>query len=558
MLNDFLTLLFFILILTLSVRPLGIYLYRVFETGCLPLCRFGKGGEARLLKFLGIRLQSSGSSKTYMYDLLVFSLWILVTSFLILFYQHLLPWADGYAPIRFDTALNAAISTITGTNWQSYDPAVTLSRFSIIFEEMVAMFFAPAIGICVCLVLVRSLSQVEKIEVGNFYLDFYRAVMFVLLPLSIIWAVLFIALGTPQSWVDVLHFTDHAGQAGSVRLGPIAAFESIKLLGSNGAGIFASNAAHPFENPHPATNFLHLLAMLLIPAALTRYFGQMVGAVKQGWVLYSVMLAGILFSVLMIYASEVGWLGSAYDLIGGNMAGKETRFGVMGSALYSALTVGTSTGSLNLSHEMLTPLSLMTVFFNMVTGEVFFGGVGMGFVSILIYAFLAVFLSGLMVGRSPEYIGKRIEPNEMIKVVLYLLVLPGFVLIGAAYWVIFDAATILPQPSSHATSEVLYALLSTNLNNGSSLSGVLSDSASVNYLTALMMICGRYIPIILAFMLAATLTMKKIVPVSSGTFPTDSSLFAVILMSVIILMGALTFIPVLVLGPVLEHLLWVY
>lgn len=469
---------------------------------------------------------------------------------------------EGLAP---DLAFNTAISFVTHTNWQSYG-GESLSYFSQMVGLTAQNFIAAGTGLAVAMALVRGFSRKTAQTVGNFWVDITRSIFWVLLPLSIVFAVFLIAQGAIQNVRAYTAVKTLEGALQVIPMGPVASQEAIKLLGTNGGGFFAANAAHPFENPTPLTNFLQAFGMLAIPAALTYAFGKMVGNVRQGWAIFGAMLILFLAGIAVVYPSEQGGnpLLAKLDIDqstnalqgGGNMEGKELRFGAFGSALYSGATTAAACGSVNSSHDSFTPIGGAVLLVNMMLSEVVFGGVGPGLFTMLIFAVLAVFIAGLMVGRTPEYIGKKIEVREMKMAMLAVLIFPAIVLVLTAVAVIAHAgkgAALNPGP--HGFSEILYAVTSAAANNGSAFAGLSANNYFYNTILGIAMMIGRFGIIVPVMAIAGSMAAKKSVPASAGTFPTTGPLFVGLLIGVVLIVGALTFFPALALGPFVEQLL---
>ena len=502
---------------------------------------------------------------------------------------------QGFAAMSPDSSFNTAVSFITNTNWQGYSGESTMGYLVQMAGLAVQNFLSAATGIAVAIALIRGFARHTVTTIGNFWVDVTRSTLYVLLPLSVVLALALASQGVIQNFdgykdattVEKLTYqnpkTDAAGnplkdaagnavtetattQTQTLPMGPIASQEAIKELGTNGGGFFNANSAHPFENPTAVTNLLEILAILLIPFALTYTFGKMVGDTRQGWVILTAML--ILFVPLAILGfhseqhgnpliAKQGIDQAASDLqAGGNMEGKETRFGIAASTIFAASATGTSTGAVNSSHDSMTPLGGFMPMFLMQLGEVAPGGVGTGLYSILIFAILGVFIAGLMIGRTPEYLGKKIEAFEMKMASVFILTTPFAVLIGSAVAVMTAAGKAgVGNPGAHGFSEILYAFTSAANNNGSAFGGLTASTVFYNVATALCMFIGRFWPIVAALAIAGSLAAKKRVPVTDGTMPTHGPLFVTLLLGSILLIGVLTYVPALALGPVVEHFL---
>ena len=472
---------------------------------------------------------------------------------------------QGRGPLPPDLAFNTAISFVTHTNWQAYE-GENLAYLAQMLGMTVQNFVAAGTAMAVAAALIRGFARKTAQTVGNFWVDFTRSILWVLLPLALIFAIFLVSQGVVQSLSPYKTIETLEGTQQTIAVGPVASQEAIKLLGTNGGGFFNANSAHPFENPNPLTNFFQVLAMLSISAALTYAFGKMVGNTKQGWVLFSAMMILFVAGSLITYAAEQGGNPllakagadqTASSLQGGgNMEGKEVRFGAAGSALYANGTTAAACGSVDSSHDSFTPLGGSVLMFNMMLSEVVFGGVGTGLFTILIFAILAVFIAGLMVGRTPEYIGKKIEAREMKMAMLAVLIFPAAVLAVTALAVVAGAGRAgIFNPGPHGFSEVLYAVTSAAANNGSAFAGLKANAAFYNVVLGITMMIGRFGIIAPVIAIAGSLAAKKAVPESAGTFPTTKLLFVALLIGVIIIVGALTFFPALALGPFVEQLL---
>ncbi len=586
----------YLVIVLLLVKPVGSYIADVMEGRQIWALRVGAPLERLIYRLCGTDARSEMSWQSYAIALLLFnSLGALVLYGL----QRLQRWMPlnprHFGNLSSDSAFNTAVSFITNTNWQGYSGESAMSYMTQMVGLAVQNFLSAATGIVVAIALVRGLARRNSQAIGNFWVDITRSTLYVLLPASLMLALLLIWQGVPQNFSPYKSVTlresltyqqpkanasgnpvvDKAGnpvmQSVSTRtqvlpMGPIASQESIKELGTNGGGFLNANSAHPYENPTPLTNFLEMLAMILIPASLTYTFGRMVGDTRQGWAILAAMSILFLGEFSLAAVSEqhgnprLTRLGAdqTASLLqpGGNMEGKEARFGIGASALFATITTGTSSGAVNSMHDSYTPLGGLVPLFNMMLGEVVYGGVGAGLYSILIFAIIGVFIAGLMIGRTPEYLGKKIEAFEMKMSSIAILVMPFVVLMGAAVAVSMPAGRAgVGNPGAHGFSEILYAFTSAGNNNGSAFAGISADTPFYNTALALCMWLGRYWPIVAVLAIAGSLAAKKRVPVSSGTMLTHGPTFVVLLIGTVLLVGALTFVPALALGPVLEHLL---
>ncbi len=472
---------------------------------------------------------------------------------------------QGRGGLPPDLAFNAAISFVTHTNWQAYR-GEDLAYLTQMLGMTVQNFVAAGTSMGIAAALIRGFSRKTARTVGNFWVDFTRSILWFLLPMALVFAVFLVSQGVVQSLGPYVTVKTLEGANQKIALGPVASQEAIKILGTNGGGFFNANSAHPFENPNPLTNFLEVLAILAIPASLTYAFGEMVGNTKQGWVLFAAMMILFVAGAFTAYAAEqrgnplLSKIGvnqiAGSQQGGGNMEGKEVRFGAAGSALYATATTAAACGAVNSSHDSFTPLGGSVLMFNMMLSEVVFGGVGSGLFTILIFAVVAVFIAGLMVGRTPEYIGKKIESREIKMAMLAVLIFPAAVLAVTALAVVTAAGKAgVFNPGPHGFSEVLYGVTSAAANNGSAFAGLKADSFFYNVFLAMAMMIGRFGIIVPVLAIAGSLAAKKSVPESAGTFPTTKPLFVGLLIGVIIVVGALTFFPALALGPLVEHLL---
>ncbi len=556
--NDYIQLaVFFFLLITLSPL-LGKFMFNVFTDG-KHFLKMPLGWLEKLLyRLLKIHPEKEMNWKEYLLSILIFNMTGFLFLLAILLLQLYLPFNQGIKDkIPFHLALNIAVSFVTNTNWQSYAGETVLTYGSQMFGLTVQNFLSAATGITVLLALIRSLVKRSGITLGNFWSDLIRSTVYVLLPLSLIFSFILISQGVVQNFSDYSLAKTVEGAEQIIPLGPAASQIAIKQLGTNGGGFFNANSSHPFENPTPLSNLLQMLSLILIPAALTFTYGRMVGSKKQGQVIFIVMLllfsAGLFVSVYSEF-SHNPLLQSAL-----NMEGKETRFGVVNSVIWSTATTAASNGSVNAMHSSLTPLSALVAFLNMMLGEIIFGGVGSGLYGMLIFVIITVFIAGLMVGRTPEYLGKKIEALD-IKMSIIAILLPSSVILlfTALSLVSAEGIAALSSSSSHGFSEILYAFASAAGNNGSSFAGLNAGSVFYNLLIGLGILIGRYGVIIPVMVIAGNLVKKNISPESQGTFRTDNSLFIILLISVIVIIGGLTFFPALCLGPVVEHLIVLY
>jgi potassium-transporting ATPase potassium-binding subunit len=588
----------FLAVVLICVKPLGLYLANVLEGKPIWPLRFGAPLERLIYRLSGIDPAESMGWKKYAIALVLFNALGALTVYALQRLQLWLPLnPQKLANVSPDSSFNTAISFITNTNWQGYSGETTMSYVTQMCGLAVQNFLSAATGIVVAIVLVRGFVRHTASAIGNFWVDLTRATLYVLLPLSTVIALALASQGVVQNFSAYKDVTtlerltyqqpkvDAAGnpvkdksgnpvmenvttQTETLPMGPMASQEAIKELGTNGGGFLNANSAHPYENPTPLSNFIEMLAILLIPAALTYTFGRMVGDTRQGWAILAAMLV-LFVGMLSIAVTQeqagnprIAKLGvdQAASLLqpGGNMEGKEARFGIGASALFTTATTGTSCGAVNAMFDSFMPLGGMVPLFNLMMGEVVFGGVGTGLYSMLIFAIIGVFIAGLMIGRTPEYIGKKIEAFEMKMSSISILVMPFIVLLGTAVAVNTMAGQAgVANPGAHGFSEILYSFTSAANNNGSAFAGISANTVFYNSALGLTMWFGRYWPIVAVLAVAGSLAAKKRVPITSGTMLTYGPTFVVLLIGTVLLVGALTFVPALALGPVVEHLmLW--
>lgn len=545
----------FLLVLFLLARPLGSLLAKLIAGQPLP----GVGVVENLLwRGLGIDTREM-SWRHYLLAILWLNLLGLALLFALLMLQGILPLNPQNLPgLSWHLALNTAVSFVSNTNWQSYAGESTLSYFSQMVGLTVQNFLSAATGIAVVFALIRAFARRSMETLGNAWVDLTRITLWVLLPLALLIALFFIQQGTLQNLLPYQPYTSLEGVQHLMPMGPVASQEAIKMLGTNGGGFFNANSSHPFENPTALTNFVQMLAIFLIPAALCFAFGEAVSDRRQGQMLLWAM--SIIFIVCVAIVMRAEWLGNPHFLtLGGdstiNMEGKESRFGILASSLYAVVTTAASCGAVNAMHDSFTALGGMIPMWLMQIGEVVFGGVGSGLYGMLLFVLLAVFIAGLMIGRTPEFLGKKIDVREMKMTALAILVTPALVLIGTALAMMTDAGRSgMFNPGIHGFSEVLYAVSSAANNNGSAFGGLSANTPFWNCLLAFCMFVGRFGVIVPVLAIAGSLVSKKIQPTSSGTLPTHGPLFIGLLIGTVLLVGALTFIPALALGPVAEYL----
>jgi len=569
--NGWLQFAVFSLILLASVRPVGIYLARVLEGERTWLDPVLRPIERLIYKLSGVNATQEMNWREYAFAMLGFSAVTLAITYAIERLQHMLPWnPQGLAAVGPDLAWNTAASFTTNTNWQFYTPETTMSYLTQMAGLATHNFWSAATGIAIAVALIRGIKRTMSSTIGNFWVDVTRTLLYVLVPASLIYALLLVGQGVPQNLHAYTTAHTIEGQTQTIAQGPVASQEAIKMLGTNGGGFFNANSAHPFENPTPFSNLLQILSIFIIPAGLTYTLGRMTGSPGHGWAVLAAMFVLFAAGFSVIYWAE----SQPHPLIhgaqqthtatapGGNMEGKEVRNGIAESALFANITTDASCGAVNGVHDSFTPLGGMVTMTNIMLGEVVFGGVGAGMYGILIFVVLAVFIAGLMVGRTPEYLGKKIEAYDVKMSMLYVLIFPLIILTLTAIFVLWPSVGLsaLTNQGPHGFSEILYAFTSAVGNNGSAFAGL---NAAVNPTTlwwydvamGSAMLGGRFLMMIPVLALAGNLAMKKSVPPSPGTFPVNTSLFTVLLVGVILILGALTFFPALSLGPILEHLL---
>jgi K+-transporting ATPase ATPase A chain len=557
--HDVLTVLLFLGILTLCALPLGKFIAKVFSNKRTLLSPVVGPVERLVYRLLGIDDKEEMTWKTYALSLIIFNAIGIVALFVLELVQGLLPFnPQRFGAVRWDTALNAAISFVTNTNWQAYGGEQTMSYLTQMVGLTVQNFLSAAVGLAAAIAFIRGFVRKKAATIGNFWVDLTRSILYILLPLAIIWALVLASQGVVQTLRPSLHAQTIEGPEQVIALGPAASQIAIKQLGTNGGGFFNANSAHPFENPTPLTDFMEVLGLLLIPVSLPFALGTMLNKRRQGWAIYAAMMALFLLGLAVILGAELQGspiLEKIGVLHGVNMEGKEVRFGVLHSVLFAQSTTATACGAVNSMHDSLMPLSGLVLIFNIAVGEVIFGGVGVGLIGMIIYAILTMFLAGLMIGRTPEFIGKKLEPYEMIMSVIAILSSAITMLVMASIAISTRVGVSgLNNAGPHGLSEILYAYASTSNNNGSAFAGLNATTPFYNLTTSLAMLVGRFTTIIPALAIAGALVKKQIVPASAGTFPTTSALFVVMLVSVVIIVGALTFFPALTLGPLLEHL----
>jgi len=585
--NEWVAIILFFVVLMALVKPLGTFMARVYQGERTFLSPVLAPCENLLYRICGVNRDEEMGWKRYAWAMVLFNLMLFVALFAMLMLQHLLPLNPrGFPPFSWQLALNSAISFVTNTNWQNYSGELTASYFTQMVGLAVHNFVSAATGMVIVIALIRGFVRRKTSLLGNFWVDMTRSILYILLPISLMAAMILVSQGVIQNFSDYKTVpllqatsydkaklddkanpvTDSAGKPVTetvtvkevtVPMGPVASQEAIKELGTNGGGFFNANSAHPYENPTPLSHYLEILLILLIPFALTYTFGRMVGNTRQGWALLGVMLFILLasFGVLQTMESNGNPLVAGLGVQGANMEGKDIRFSLAGTSLFEVATTGTSCGAVTAMHDSLTPIGGMVPLSLILLGELVPGGVGSGLYTMLAFAVIAVFVSGLMIGRTPEYLGKKIEVREMWMSILSVLTAGIMVLILSGIAMITPSAvSSMANPGAHGLSEVLYAFASMANNNGSAFAGLSGNTNFYNLLGALAMTLGRYVPAIAVLAMAGSLAAKKYVPPSLGTLPTDKAPFAAWLTLVILIVGALTFFPALSLGPIVEHL----
>jgi K+-transporting ATPase ATPase A chain len=553
--NEAIQLIIFLVALVAIAPLLGKYMAKVFMGENHFMKPVFGWLEKSVYKISGIKSEEETNWKTYMFGLLLFNLFGMVFLFLIQLFQAYLPLNTEHLPnVSWHLSFNTAASFITNTNWQSYGGENTLSYFVQMVGLTVQNFVSAATGIAVVLALIRGLTRKTTDNLGNFWTDMTRSVVYVLLPLAIIFTVILVGQGVVQTFSHYQTATTLQGAQQVIPLGPAASQIAIKDLGTNGGGFFNANSAHPFENPTPFTNFLIMLALVIISAGLVFTYGHYAKSKRQAWAIFITMF--ILFAVGLAISLWAEYSHNNVLNIAGNMEGKETRFGVMNSILYSVTTTVTSNGSVNCMHDSLSPLSGLVAMFNLMLGEIIFGGVGSGLYGMIIFVFITVFIAGLMVGRTPEFLGKKVEAFEM-KMAIIAVLAPSVVikLFSAIACSVPAGLAGLNNAGPHGLSEIMYAFSSAAGNNGSAFGGLTTNTVFYNVMMGFGMLIGRFGVIIPVMAIAGSMAKKKITPVSSGTFRTDNWLFILLLIGVILIVGGLTFFPPLALGPIVEHLL---
>ena len=585
----------YLAVLLALAKPMGWYMAKIYEGNLPVFVRWLSPFENLFYRLCGVRKEEEMNWTRYAIAMLWFSLLGVLAVYALQRLQGMLPLNPGkFGAVSADSSFNTAISFMTNTNWQGYSGESTMSYLTQMAGLGVQNFFSPAIGLAVVVALIRGFARHTVETIGNFWVDVTRGILYILLPLSLVFSLVLVSQGVIQNFspykivqtVEALSYDnpklDSAGnpvkdasgnpvterattREQTLPMGPVASQEAIKLLGTNGGGFFNANSAHPFENPTPLSNFLQMLAMILIPAALCYTFGTMVGDTRQGWAILAAMTLIFIGALAVAEHSEqegnpvfaaLGVDQSASSIqAGGNMEGKETRFGIVNSALFATLTTSSSCGAVNAMHDSFTPLGGLVPLALISLGEVVFGGAGSGLFGMLIYAVIAVFIAGLMIGRTPEYLGKKIEAFDIKMASLYILIPPMIILGGTALAVLLDAGKAgVANPGAHGFSEMLYAFASAVGNNGSAFAGLSANTPFYNAILGFAMFFGRIWLMIPVLALAGSLAVKKRIPAGAGTMGTHTPLFVWLLVGTVILVGAMTFVPALALGPIVEHL----
>lgn len=552
----------FVLILIALTKPMGLWLFTLYEGRETPLHRVLGPVERGFYRLSGIDPGIEQGWRRYALHMLLFNTALLLLTYVVLRTQAWLPFnPQGLPNLSSDLAFNTAVSFTTNTNWQSYSGEATMSNLSQMLALTIHNFLSAATGIALAFALFRGFARREAKAIGNFWADMTRVTLYLLLPVCIVYTLFLIANGVPQTMAGSVDVTTLEGVQQNLAIGPVASQEAIKMLGTNGGGFFNANSAHPFENPNALTNFAQMLSIFLIGFGLTWCFGKAVGNPRQGWAILAAMLTMFLIGVAVAYWQEAAGNPVLHQLglSGGNMEGKEVRFGIAASALFAVVTTAASCGAVNAMHDSFTALGGMIPLLNIQLGEVVIGGVGAGIYGFLLFAILAVFVAGLMVGRSPEYVGKKIEGREVKLAVLAIAVLPLVILGFTAIAAVLPAGLAGPlNKGPHGFSEILYAFTSSVGNNGSAFAGLTANTPFYNGLLGTAMWIGRFFVIIPMLAIAGSLAAKRQVPAGAGSFPTTGALWIGLLVGIILIVGGLTFLPSLALGPVADHLAMIH
>ncbi|WP_294251499.1 potassium-transporting ATPase subunit KdpA [uncultured Sphingomonas sp.] len=557
-LQGWLLILGFVAILLLLTKPVGMWLHALYEGRRTPLHLAFGPVERGFYKLAGVDPNAEQGWRRYALHMLLFNIALMAFTYAVLRLQGVLPGnPQGLPGLSPDLAFNTAVSFTTNTNWQSYGGESTMSNLSQMLGLTIHNFLSAATGIALAFALFRGFARRSAATIGNFWADVTRVTLYLLLPICVIYTVFLIASGVPQTLAGTIHIQTIEGAAQTLVTGPVASQEAIKMLGTNGGGFFNANSAHPFENPTTLTNLVQMLSIFLIGFGLTWTFGKAVGNTRQGWAILSAMVILFLAGVSVTYWQEAAGNPVLHQLgvAGGNMEGKEARFGIAASALFSVVTTAASCGAVNAMHDSFTALGGMIPMFNMQLGEVVIGGVGAGIYGFLLFAILAVFVAGLMVGRTPEYVGKKIESREVKLAVLAIAVLPLMILGLTALSAVLAQGLAGPlNKGPHGFSEILYAFTSAVGNNGSAFAGLTANTPYYNGLLGLAMWGGRFFVIVPMLAIAGSLAAKKYTPESAGSFPTTGGLWIGLLVGIVLILGGLTFLPSLALGPIADHL----
>ena len=548
----------FVAVLLALAKPTGLWLFALYEGRRTPLHVVLGPVEHAFYRLSGIDPSQEQGWRRYAIHMLMFNVAMLLLTYAVLRLQGMLPLNPlGREGIGADGAFNTAISFTTNTNWQWYSGEAALSNLTQMLALTVQNFTSAATGIALAFALFRGFARREAGAIGNFWADITRVTLYLLLPVCVVYALFLIASGVPQTWAGSVEVTTLEGARQTLGLGPVASQEAIKMLGTNGGGFFNANSAHPFENPGALTNFVQMLSIFVIGTGLTYTFGKAVGDTRQGWAILAAMMLLFLAGVGITYAQEASGNPVLHGLgvAGGNMEGKEVRFGIAASALFSVITTAASCGAVNAMHDSFTPLGGMIPLLNIQLGEVVIGGVGAGIYGFLLFAILAVFVAGLMVGRTPEYVGKKIEAREVKLAVLAIAILPLFILGGTALSVVSEAGLAGPlNKGPHGFSEILYGFTSAVGNNGSAFAGLTAGTPWYNGLLGVAMWFGRFFVIVPMLAIAGSLAAKRHTPSGAGSFPTTGGLWIGLLVGIVLVLGGLTFLPSLALGPIADHL----
>jgi len=559
---------FFVLICAFA-KPMGAFMAKVFAGERTFLHPVLRPVEKLCYTLCGVKENTDQRWTQYAGSLLAFSVFSFLILYLLQRFQGVLPFnpmgfstahaPSGATPMTPDLAFNTAVSFTTNTNWQNYSGESALSYFVQMAGMTMHNFTSAAVGMAVAVALIRGFVRQQVNAIGNFWADIVRATVYVLLPISIVVALFFCSQGMIQNLHPYTTATGLEGTAQTIAQGPVASQEAIKMLGTNGGGFFGANSAHPFENPTPLTNFVQMLLIFLIPAGLTYTFGQMTGDTRQGWALFAAMSLMFLVGVFVLYGAEANGnpLLTKLGIGQANMEGKEVRFGIAASSLFATVTTDASCGAVNAMHDSLTPIGGLIPMFNMQVGEVIFGGVGAGLYGMLLFAILAVFIAGLMVGRTPEYLGKKIEGKEVKMAMVALIATSSVILLFSGVATYSVGLGAISNNGPHGFAEILYAFSSASANNGSAFGGLSANTPWYNMTLGITMLVGRFLIIIPMLAVAGSLASKKRIPVTAGTLPTHGGLFVGLLIGTVVIVGALTFFPALSLSPIVEHLLMV-